>query len=296
MNDNTKRTLAKVGKTSGVLALVALMLSTGPASAASVALVNMTDGTAFQNNAASATTSGVTYPTAGVSVPEAGSYQSKTFSLSESPQTVQYDVSALGASSATIEVYNGSGSLIASKTVSATGTGSIDVSTSSATSMYTVISVADDGDSTTGETATVSAFALVAANDAPTAAFSDSDAKQTVEVGTSVTLDASASSDPDSADSLSYKWDLDGDGQFDDATGSSVVVAEQYTGNYTYNVQVSDGNGATDTAQYTVDVTDSTSSGSGTTSSSPTLFGIRLLYWVVGGGLLGVLGWLLMED
>lgn len=70
----------------------------------------------------------------------------------------------------------------------------------------------------------------------------------------SVSLDASGSSDPD-GDALSYAWDLDGDGQFDDATGVS-PRATFGRGTHVVSVRVDDGHGRTATAGVTVTVAD----------------------------------------
>ena len=66
-----------------------------------------------------------------------------------------------------------------------------------------------------------------------------------------VSLSASGSSDPD-ADSLSFAWDLDADGQFDDATGAIVSHTYAVPGTYHPTVRVSDPDGASDTATVTV--------------------------------------------
>ena len=61
-------------------------------------------------------------------------------------------------------------------------------------------------------------------------------------------FDGSGSSDPDSGDILSYAWDLDADGTFDD--GATVQSTHTYTssGSYTATLRVTDRAGATDTA------------------------------------------------
>jgi hypothetical protein len=98
---------------------------------------------------------------------------------------------------------------------------------------------------------------LAAVNTAPNA--SAGGPYQTPE-GTNVTLDASGSSDPDTTatftDTLTYAWDLDNDGQYDDATGPSpsfTTVGQD--GVYPVAVQVTDTAGATDTASSNVTVT-----------------------------------------
>lgn len=66
-----------------------------------------------------------------------------------------------------------------------------------------------------------------------------------------VQFDASTSSDPDAGDTLSYSWDLDGDGTY----GDSTVVNPSRTfaaGTYTVTVRVSDNHGASDTASVVI--------------------------------------------
>jgi glucose/arabinose dehydrogenase len=53
-------------------------------------------------------------------------------------------------------------------------------------------------------------------------------------------LDASASSDPD-GDDLTYAWDLDSDGEYDDAAGASVDWTFAEPGDFNISVEVSDG-------------------------------------------------------
>ena len=71
--------------------------------------------------------------------------------------------------------------------------------------------------------------------------------------GSNVTLDASGSYDPDGT-ITSYEWDLDNDGQYDDATGVSTTFNSTDDGVLTVGVKVTDDDGAFDTAQATVTV------------------------------------------
>ena len=76
-----------------------------------------------------------------------------------------------------------------------------------------------------------------------------------------VTFDASGSSDPD-ADALTYAWDLDGDGQYNDATG--VTASRTYpVGTYTVRLRVTDARGAFQTTSRLV--------GSGSTPPTATV-------------------------
>jgi glucose/arabinose dehydrogenase len=69
-----------------------------------------------------------------------------------------------------------------------------------------------------------------------------------------VHLDASASSDPDEFDQISFSWDLDNDGAFDDATGPTVTKTYTLRGTYTPKVKVTDLLGLNDIESVTINV------------------------------------------
>src|SRR5215210_4773556 len=93
----------------------------------------------------------------------------------------------------------------------------------------------------------------VVANRAPAAAVSASPAL--VPPGRAVTFDASASSDPE-GQQLRYDWDLDGNGSFETAGGTSPTVTGAYPGTTTLaaRVRVSDPHAATAVAGALVSV------------------------------------------
>ncbi|MCP5019810.1 MAG: DUF11 domain-containing protein, partial [Ketobacter sp.] len=71
--------------------------------------------------------------------------------------------------------------------------------------------------------------------------------------GAQVTFDASASSDRDGT-VVSYQWDLDADGAFDDATGVTASRSFDDDGTFTIAVRVTDDSGEVDTATAEVTV------------------------------------------
>jgi len=78
----------------------------------------------------------------------------------------------------------------------------------------------------------------LSSNSAPVA---EAGGPYTVKPGARIVLDASESSDSD-GDELTYAWDLDADGQFDDATGPTATFrANRPPGSYPVAVRVSDG-------------------------------------------------------
>jgi CSLREA domain-containing protein len=95
-------------------------------------------------------------------------------------------------------------------------------------------------------------------NNAPIA---DVGGPYSIAEGEAITLDASASTDPD-LDMLSFAWDLDDDGLYDDAVGSTpsvpwatlVTLGIDDDGSYPVAVRVDDGNGAIDTAAATLTI------------------------------------------
>jgi protocatechuate 3,4-dioxygenase beta subunit len=109
-----------------------------------------------------------------------------------------------------------------------------------------LLSVTDDAGATDTALVTVSV-----ANVAPTA---EAGGPYSVEEGSSVQVDASGSSDPGD-DSLSFAWDLDGNGSFE-TPGVTATFNGVTPGDYTIQVQVDDGDGGVTTDSASVTVTD----------------------------------------
>ena len=80
-------------------------------------------------------------------------------------------------------------------------------------------------------------------NQPPTA---DADGPYATNEGTGVALNATGSTDPN-GDALTYDWDLDNDGLFDDATGVSPTFTPGDDGAFAVAVKVTDPSGASDT-------------------------------------------------
>ena len=68
-----------------------------------------------------------------------------------------------------------------------------------------------------------------------------------------VDFDAGASTDPNN-DNLTYAWDLDGDGQYNDATGVTASTTYNTMGNVDVGLKVTDSGGLSDTTTRTVSV------------------------------------------
>jgi PKD repeat protein len=73
------------------------------------------------------------------------------------------------------------------------------------------------------------------------------------DIGMTVNFDGSGSSDPN-GDPLSYEWDLDGDGAFDDSSAVRPSWTYNTAGNYRVSLRVSDGRGGTATDAITIGV------------------------------------------
>jgi glucose/arabinose dehydrogenase len=69
-----------------------------------------------------------------------------------------------------------------------------------------------------------------------------------------VTFDGSGSSDPDAGDTLTYAWDLDADGQFDDSTAVRPTYTYTANGSYAAVLRVTDTQGASHTDTVTIEV------------------------------------------
>jgi glucose/arabinose dehydrogenase len=69
-----------------------------------------------------------------------------------------------------------------------------------------------------------------------------------------VGFDATGSRDPDAGDTITYAWDLDGDGAYDDSTSATPTYTYAATGTYPASLQVTDNHGATGRVSVPVDV------------------------------------------
>ena len=67
-----------------------------------------------------------------------------------------------------------------------------------------------------------------------------------------VDFDGSGSTDPDAGDTLTYEWDLDGDGSFDDSTAIAPDFTYASAGTVIVGLRVTDSAGVSDTATVTV--------------------------------------------
>ncbi len=101
-----------------------------------------------------------------------------------------------------------------------------------------------------GATSTTTA-SITVNNVAPTA---NAGSDQNGSVGAPVSLSASGSSDPGN-DIVGYAWDLDNDGQYDDASGVSASFTATAVGTYTIGLQVTDADGAVSTDSATITIT-----------------------------------------
>ncbi len=98
---------------------------------------------------------------------------------------------------------------------------------------------------------TIHRITYTAANQPPTAVMTASPTNGPAPL--TVSFDGTGSSDPEGR-ALTYSWDLNGDGTFGDATGSTTSYTYIPAGVYHPSLQVTDDQGATDTASTTITV------------------------------------------
>ena len=130
------------------------------------------------------------------------------------------------------------------------GSGQNNYATYGSEGQYTIsVRVTDNGGAVDTASDTVD-YDYSYCNDPPSAFFTSNSPVLTFE---GFGLDASGSSDSD-GDSLSYEWDIDNDGVYDDASGVSPQISKPDDGSYTVSLRVKDGNGASDTYSKTITV------------------------------------------
>ncbi len=113
------------------------------------------------------------------------------------------------------------------------------------------------------------------ANSAPTAAFAATPTSGPAPL--TVSFNAGASTDVD-GDPITYAWDLDADGAFDDAFTPTASFTYSSNGNRTVGLRVDDGRGGTDTESTVIAV-----GGTSNTAPTPSITGpSSALRWAVG--------------
>jgi hypothetical protein len=162
------------------------------------------------------------------------------------------------------------------------------ITTSMDDGLFTVDpNVCDDSDVCTTDTCDAIAGCVYtpAPNRVPVA---DANGPYVIDQGEGLTFDGSGSSDPDETDgcgdSISFEWDLDDDGQFDDAVGSAPPLdwttldsfglaypADPGSGlpNNTITLRVTDGFGVSSTSASTLTIYDNTPTASFTANPNP---------------------------
>jgi glucose/arabinose dehydrogenase/PKD repeat protein len=91
-----------------------------------------------------------------------------------------------------------------------------------------------------------------AANGAPSAAIQAD--RLSGRTPLTVSFTSTGTSDPDAGDLLTYEWDLEGDGAFDDATDRSATFTYSQSGTYDVSLRVTDTSGASATDTLTIHV------------------------------------------
>jgi glucose/arabinose dehydrogenase len=89
-------------------------------------------------------------------------------------------------------------------------------------------------------------------NSTPTAVISASPVSGSAPL--TVSFDATKSTDPDAGDSLSFAWDLDGDGAFDNGAAPQATFTFTQAGTYTPRLRATDSKGALSIASTTISV------------------------------------------
>jgi hypothetical protein len=158
------------------------------------------------------------------------------------------------------------------------GTGSVDVAANvsvgiswpavPANTTYTLRTAAEDSKTGNVSLRSLADVTVTSPNSAPVASFSINDSEPTVE--DPVELNASASTDPD-GNVTTYEWDLDGDGEYDDATGARTVTNFSISGSQSVGVRVTDGAGASGTTHRTISVRLPLSANFSVTPETPTV-------------------------
>jgi PKD repeat protein len=136
---------------------------------------------------------------------------------------------------------------------------------------YTFSSWSDAGAATHNITAPATdttytaTYTASGANNPPTAVATASPTSGTAPL--TVNFDGSGSSDPDTGDTISYSWDLNGDGTFGDSTAAKPSYIFSTAGTYKAVLKVTDNHGASTTSSpVTITVTTGTTSTFGTTT------------------------------
>jgi PKD repeat protein len=102
------------------------------------------------------------------------------------------------------------------------------------------------------DSGTIRRISYTAANQPPTAIATATPTSGAPPL--TVNFDGSQSSDPDPSDTLSYAWDLDGDGAYDDSTAVRPTFTYTSSGTYIAGLRVTDSRGGSDTDTVTITV------------------------------------------
>ncbi|HET6728638.1 MAG TPA: PQQ-dependent sugar dehydrogenase, partial [Jiangellaceae bacterium] len=128
---------------------------------------------------------------------------------------------------------------------------------------------------------TIRRVSFTAANNAPTAVATANPTTGTAPM--TVQFNGSGSSDPDAGDVLTYAWDLDGDGAYDDSTAVSPSWTYTTQGVFVASLRVTDREGASSTAAVTITVGNTAPTATITAPSVGTTWRVGELIQFAGG-------------